>query len=72
NSTKGSGEVKEARQAMQEEFERLVTVINGYELVYGTSVYGPLANKINEAVEYAQQQVSRRTRRPKEEEEVSV
>lgn len=72
NSTKSAGEIKKARQAMQEEFERLVTVINGYELVYGTSVYGPLANKINEAVEYAQQQVSRRTRRPKEEEEVSV
>lgn len=69
NSTKASGQVKEARQALQEEFERLVTVINGYELVYGTGVYGTLVDKINEAIDYAQQQAARRSVRTKEKEE---
>lgn len=69
NSTKVSGQVKEARQALQEEFERLVIVINGYELVYGTGVYGTLVDKINEAIDYAQQQAARRSVRTKEKEE---
>ncbi len=67
NSTKLSGQVKEARQAIQAEFEQLTTVLNAYEIVYGTTLYGTLIAKINEAVEYAQTQTTRRNSRTKTE-----
>ena len=68
NSTKLSGKVKEARQLVQAEFERLVLLLNAWEMVYGTESYVSLAAKINEAVNYARQQVSRRGARPKPDE----
>lgn len=67
NSTKLSGQVKEARQTIQAEFEQLATVLNAYEIVYGTTPYATLIAKINEAVEYAQTQTTRRTSRTKTE-----
>ena len=67
NSTKLSGQVKEARQAIQAEFEQLTTVLNAYEIVYGTTLYGTLIAKINEAVEYAQTQTTLRNSRTKTE-----
>ena len=68
NSTKMSDKVKENRQAVQAEFEQLVLVINAYEVVYGTSLYGGLVAKINEAVDYARAQAARRGKRKKEDE----
>lgn len=65
NSTKLSGQVKEARQTTQEEFEHIVTLINAYEIVYGKAQYGSLIAQINEAVEYAQIQTTRRSSRSK-------
>ena len=68
NSTKLSGKVKEARQLVQAEFERLAVLVNAYEVVYGTDAYASLTAKINEAVNYVRQQVARRGARPKPDE----
>lgn len=68
NSTKLSGKVKEARQAVQSEFEHLAVLVNAYEVVYGAEAYAGLSAKINEAVSYARQQASRRGARPKSDE----
>ncbi|MFR3328872.1 MAG: DUF6261 family protein [Odoribacter splanchnicus] len=65
NSTKLSGKVKEARQAVQAEFEQLALLVNACEVVYGAEPYGTLTGKINEAVDYARQQATRRGVRPK-------
>lgn len=65
NSTKLSGKVKEARQTTQSEFERLVTLLNAYEIVYGAEAYAALSAKINEAVDYARRQAARRGERTK-------
>ncbi len=65
NSTKLSGKVKEARQAVQAEFEQLALLVNACEVVYGAESYGTLTGKINEAVDYARQQATRRGVRPK-------
>lgn len=65
NSTKLSGKVKEARQAVQTEFERLATLVNAYEIVYGGEAYAALSAKVNEAMNYARQQASRRGSRTK-------
>ena len=64
NSTKLSGLAKEARVAVQTEFDHLVTLVNAYELVYGAEAYASLSAKVNEAVRYAQQQNARRGSRP--------
>ena len=68
NSTKLSGKVKEARQAVQSEFEHLAVLVNAYEVVYGAEAYAGLSAKINEAVSYARQQASRRGARPQSDE----
>lgn len=67
NSTKLSGQVKQSRQAMQELFQNLATLINAYAIVYGAEKYASLCSKINEAVDYARGQVARRGPRKKEE-----
>lgn len=69
NSVKLSGLAKEARQAVQAEFEQLTAVINVFEVVYGAEKYAPLSAKINEALTYARQQQSRRGPREKSTEE---
>lgn len=69
NSSKLSNRVKGCRQAVQAEFEQLVLIINAYEVVHGTELYGSLATKINEAVEYARIQATRRGPRTKTEQE---
>lgn len=71
NSVKLSGQVKGARQAVQELFQRLAALIQAYEIVYGAEEYVSLSAKINEAVEYARAQVARRSKRKKEGEEES-
>lgn len=68
NSTKLSGRVKGARQAVQSEFERLSVLVNAYEIVYGEEAYAGLSSRINEAVYYARQQATRRSPRGKGEE----
>ena len=68
NSTKLSGQVKQTRQAMQELFQNLATLINAYTIVYGAENYTNLCSKINEAVTYARDQVARRGPRKKEDE----
>lgn len=68
NSTKLSAKVKSARSDIQAEFERLATLVNAYEIVYGAEAYAALISKINEAVNYAQQQAARRGVRTKNKE----
>lgn len=68
NSTKLSAKVKNARLDIQAEFERLATLVNAYEIVYGAEAYTALISKINEAVNYAQQQAARRGVRKKDKE----
>lgn len=68
NSTKLSGQVKVARQNTQELFQNLATLIQAYEIVYGGDAYTVLSAKINEAVNYARQQVARRGPRTKDDE----
>ena len=70
NSTKLSGRVKGARQAVQSEFERLSVLVNAYEIVYGEEAYAGLSSRINEAVYYARQQATRRSPRGKGEEKM--
>lgn len=65
NSTKYSGQAKIARQATQELFQNLATLIQAYEIVYGAEAYTSLSAKINEAVNYARQQAARRGTRTK-------
>lgn len=65
NSTKLSGKVKEAREAIQAEFEQLVALVNAYEIVYGAEAYAGFVAKVNEAVNYARQQAARRGTRTK-------
>lgn len=67
NSTKLSGKVKEARQLVQAEFERLAVLLNAYEIIHGPGTVA-LPAKINEAVDYARRQVARRGARPKSDE----
>lgn len=66
NSTKLSGQVKVARRNMQELFQNLANLIQAYEIVYGTDAYTALSAKINEAVNYARQQATRRGPRTKD------
>lgn len=53
NSTKLSARVKIACLDAQAEFERLATLVNAYEIVYGAEAYTFLSVKINQAVGYA-------------------
>ena len=42
--------------------------MNAYEIVYGEEAYAGLSSRINEAVDYARQQATRRSPRGKGEE----
>lgn len=67
NAGKQSGDVREARSAVQDMLDRLGKMINACELVYGAEAYAPVCEKVNEAVTYGRQQAARHPgRKPKE------
>lgn len=69
NASKMSGDVSEARFAVQNTFDRLGRMINACVLIYGEEAYSSICDKINEAVTYGRLQAARHPSRQKKTDE---